>query len=592
MKRRQFLIGLIFLLILPYGCISRKQKIANLHSFAKVYGYVRWFYPGDEVTQIDWNKFTVFGIQKVQNSRNAEKLKEILLELFKPIAPSLSITEKSRNENFDICSITPSETSGLDHVSWEHYGVYLSEKSNIYKSIRINRDNLDDLYKDSVKSKNINYADLKYAIATKPGDYIKKDIGNGLTLIMPLSLYSIKKHTYPLADSSKLNLLKKRLNHLPDESLKSNKLNIRLANIIIAWNVLQHFFPYFDVIHADWEGELNRSLEKTYSVRSEADYYKVLMEMTSKLEDAHVNVSYPNIIGYGVKIKVDLFGNDLVVLASGSDQIKKGDVIKSIDGHSAFSEIREKEELFSASSNVKRYRAINAFGIKFDQNGARITLLREGKEITKKEKRFPITDQFFRSTNLNDIIDLGDSICYIKGRIQEINYLLTKLKDAKGVIIGSAGQLMELLPYMISKPAWSAHFLVPVAIYPDRVNTIWSENRWTMEPQTPSIKAKFVVLTSPSDQSTWETLLGIVNYYKLATFVGDTTAGCNGNINIIDLLDNYSISWTGMKVLKQDSSQHHLIGFNPDYPVVRTKEAVLQGRDEYLEKAIEILKEK
>jgi hypothetical protein len=365
-----------------------------------------------------------------------------------------------------------------------------------------------------------------------------------------------------------------------------------LANIIISWNVFQHFFPYFDVIHADWEAELNRSLKKTYSVRSEADYYTVLMEMTSKLGDAHVNVSYPNIIGYGIKIKVDLFGNDVVVLTSGSDQIKKGDVIKSIDGHSALSEIRGKEELISASSNVKRYRAINAFGIKFNQNGARVTLLREGKEITKKEKRFPMTDQFFRSTNLNDIIDLGDGIFYIKGRIQDINYLLTKLKDAKGVIIGSADQLMELLPYMISKPAWSAHFLVPIAIYPDRVNTIWSENRWTMEPQTPFIKAKFIVLTSPSDQSSWETLLGIVNYYKIAAFVGDTTAGCNGNINIIDLLDNYSIRWTGMKVLKQDSSQHHLIGFNPDYPVVRTKEAVLQGRDEYLEKAIEILREK
>jgi hypothetical protein len=592
MKKGRFLIGLIFLLILPYSCISKKQKIENLYSFGKVYGYVRWFYPGDEVTQIDWNKFAVYGIREVQNSRNTEKLKEILLELYKPIAPSLSITVKNTNENFDIRSITPSDTSGLNHVSWVHYGVYLSEKSNIYKSIRINRDNLDDLFKDSVKSKNINYADLKYATTTKPGDHIKKDIGNGLILIMPLSLYSIKEHTYPLADSSKLNLLKRRLNHLPDESLKSNKLNIQLANIIIAWNVLQHFFPYFDVIHTDWEAELNRSLEKTYSVRSEADYYTVLMEMTSKLDDAHVNVSYPNIRGYGVKIKVDLFGNDVVVLASGSDQIKKGDVIKSIDGHSALSEIREKEELFSASQNVKRYRAINAFGIKFDQNDARVTLLREGKEFTKKEKRFPMTDMFFRGTNLNDIIDLGDGIYYIKGRIQDINYLLTKLKDAKGVIIGSAGQLMELLPYMISKPAWSAHFLVPVAIYPDRVNTIWSENRWTVEPKTPFIKAKFVVLTSPSDQSTLETLLGIVNYYKLATFVGDTTAGCNGNINIIDLLDNYSIRWTGMKVLKQDSSQHHLIGFNPDYPVVRTKEAELKGRDEYLEKAIEILREK
>jgi hypothetical protein len=44
-----------------------------------------------------------------------------------------------------------------------------------------------------------------------------------------------------------------------------------------------------------------------------------------------------------------------------------------------------------------------------------------------------------------------------------------------------------------------------------------------------------------------------------------------------------------MKVLKSDGSQHHLIGFIPDYPVNRTIEAMLQGKDEYLEKAKEIL---
>ncbi len=587
MKNRQFLIGLIILLILPSACVSRKQKIENLYSFAKVYGYVRWFYPGDEVTQIDWNKFAVYGIQEVQNSRNTEKLKETLLELYQPIAPSLSITENNRNESFDIRSITPSDTSGMDHVSWKHFGVYLGEKSNIYKSVRINRDNLDELYKDSV----INYAYLKNA-TTKPGDHIKKDIGNGLTLIMPLSLYSNKEHTYPLVDSSNWNLLKKRLKQLPAESLKSNTLNVRLANIVIAWNVFQHFFPYFDVVHADWEAELTRSLEKTFSVNSVAKYYTVLAEMTSKLADAHVNILGTNIIGYGVKIKVDLFGNDVVVLASGSDMIKKGDVILSIDGHDVLSEIKEKEKLFSASSNVKQYRAISAFGIRFDEKDAKITLLRDGKEISIKEKRVLMTNQFFRREIPNQIIDFGDSIYYLKGEIQDINNVLTKIKNAKGVIIGSVSQLRYLLPHMIIKPAWTAHLLVPISIYPDRENIIWSENHWAFDPQAPYIKAKFVVLTSPSDQSSYETILGIVNNYKLANFVGDTTAGCNGNINTIDLIGNYSIMWTGMKVLKHDGSQHHLIGFNPEYPVIRTKEAVLQGRDEYLEKAKAILREK
>jgi len=55
-------------------------------------------------------------------------------------------------------------------------------------------------------------------------------------------------------------------------------------------------------------------------------------------------------------------------------------------------------------------------------------------------------------------------------------------------------------------------------------------------------------------------------------------------------MGGYSIMWTGMKVLKQDGSQHHLIGYRPDYPVKRTIKAIKENRDEYLEKALEILK--
>jgi hypothetical protein len=46
--------------------------------------------------------------------------------------------------------------------------------------------------------------------------------------------------------------------------------------------------------------------------------------------------------------------------------------------------------------------------------------------------------------------------------------------------------------------------------------------------------------------------------------------------------------WTGMKVLKHDESQHHLFGFNPDYPVEKTMQGIKDGKDEVLEKALEI----
>ena len=86
--------------------------------------------------------------------------------------------------------------------------------------------------------------------------------------------------------------------------------------------------------------------------------------------------------------------------------------------------------------------------------------------------------------------------------------------------------------------------------------------------------------------------MGIFEHYKIAEFVGEPTAGTNGNVNFINLPGGFNIMWTGMKVVKQDGSQHHLIGIQPTYPVQRTIKAVKDGRDEYLEKAIEILRSK
>jgi hypothetical protein len=44
-----------------------------------------------------------------------------------------------------------------------------------------------------------------------------------------------------------------------------------------------------------------------------------------------------------------------------------------------------------------------------------------------------------------------------------------------------------------------------------------------------------------------------------------------------------------MKVLKHDGSQHHLIGTQPTVLAVKTIRGVIEGRDELLEKAVEVV---
>jgi C-terminal processing protease CtpA/Prc len=74
--------------------------------------------------------------------------------------------------------------------------------------------------------------------------------------------------------------------------------------------------------------------------------------------------------------------------------------------------------------------------------------------------------------------------------------------------------------------------------------------------------------------------------------VGQPSAGTNGNVNEIILPNGFKTRFTGMKVTNLDGSQHFGVGVLPDVYAEKTMEGAREGRDEYLEKALEILNKK
>jgi C-terminal processing protease CtpA/Prc len=86
-----------------------------------------------------------------------------------------------------------------------------------------------------------------------------------------------------------------------------------------------------------------------------------------------------------------------------------------------------------------------------------------------------------------------------------------------------------------------------------------------------------------------ETLLGIVKDYHLAELVGEPTAGTNGVVTEVRLPGRYVVSFTGMRVVNHDGSRHYGVGIRPTLPALRTVEGIAAGRDEQLERAIEVV---
>jgi hypothetical protein len=91
------------------------------------------------------------------------------------------------------------------------------------------------------------------------GEMIDKQLGAGLRCLVPLALYSRNGQTIPSPEMP-LESLVTSLAAIRARDLTGEDLSVRLAAVVKAWNVFQHFYPYLDLVDADWDQVLRDSL--------------------------------------------------------------------------------------------------------------------------------------------------------------------------------------------------------------------------------------------------------------------------------------------------------------------------------------------
>lgn len=67
------------------------QQRTRVAAFARLYGVVRYFYPGDGAQQVDWNRLAVLGAGEAARARDAHALQGTLQALFAPLGPGIDV---------------------------------------------------------------------------------------------------------------------------------------------------------------------------------------------------------------------------------------------------------------------------------------------------------------------------------------------------------------------------------------------------------------------------------------------------------------------------------------------------------------------
>ncbi|MBI1851073.1 MAG: peptidase S41 [Planctomycetes bacterium] len=559
------------------------RALDNLVAFTRLYGYVRYFHPSSEAASADWKAIAIQSIPKIEGANDPDELARLLEDAVRPVAPTVRIqaTGKTPAKSADV-----GPPAGMDSpsvVSWEYHGMSVDNAAA-------------PIYFRTLLRKPAPQGQVPEGFAD-PRTPFTADLGGGVSCSVPLALFEADAKTYPRPTET-----------LPGSPAfaTGNDRTTRLADVVIAWNVFQHFYPYFDTVTVDWPASLRTALASAATDRDERAFLDTLRLLVAQLKDGHGNVAHSSDSRFATPpITWDWIEDRLVITSvntaeGGTSQFHPGDVIESIDGRKALDVLHDCERrIAGATPQYLRYRALGE-AARGDVDSTLILGIRaqKGQPFTIGAKREPSKgNDSWKEPRPKNLSELRPGIRYVNLDVigkEEFSAAVADLAQAKGIVFDLRGYPSrcgtEFLQHLTDKPIQSAYWNIPVARRPDREEWTFAESpRWNLTPLAPQFKGKIAFVTDGRAISYAESCLGIVEAYKLADIVGGPTAGTNGNVNPFTVPGGYTIRWTGMKVLKNDGSPHHGVGIKPTVPVSRTIAGVAAGRDELLEKAIEVV---
>jgi C-terminal processing protease CtpA/Prc len=108
--------------------------------------------------------------------------------------------------------------------------------------------------------------------------------------------------------------------------------------------------------------------------------------------------------------------------------------------------------------------------------------------------------------------------------------------------------------------------------------------------QSTPYAGKVLILVNELTQSSAEFHAMALRAVPGALVLGSTTAGADGNVSAIVLPGNVTTRITGVGMYYPDGRETQRIGIVPDIEVKPTIKGISEGRDEVLEKAVQLIK--
>ncbi|HDZ14609.1 MAG TPA: peptidase S41, partial [Pricia sp.] len=174
---------------------------------------------------------------------------------------------------------------------------------------------------------------------------------------------------------------------------------------------------------------------------------------------------------------------------------------------------------------------------------------------------------------------------------EDIPDIEKSFKDTKGIIIDIRNYPSTFVPFSLGSYFMSE----PTAFVKFSNGNIDNPGEFTftdnleIPAQGKPYNGKLVVLVNENSQSQAEYTAMAFRAVNNSIIVGSTTAGADGNVSNILLPGGLRTMISGIGIYYPNGTETQRVGIVPDITVKPTVEGIKQGKDEVLEKALEIM---
>ncbi|MEO5948516.1 MAG: S41 family peptidase [Chitinophagaceae bacterium] len=527
-----------------------KQQVKSLTTLGEIWGFLKYYHPAAAKGKWDWDSVLIAKIPfylKAKDKKSVSKLtKEWILEL----------------GQVNLCSncyqhVPDSIAYNLD-FSWINKNTFEAAVIDKLNYIKANRNTGNSYYVEYDKTRR------------RLVNFIHEKIYNEPAFLYPDAAY-------------------------------------RLLLLFRYWNIVNYFSPYKYLNGQVWNKLLESKIPAFYTAKDKLTYQLEYVRLINSLNDGHSTV-YSAVLDdflgkrYTVPFLCMRLKDQFVVSsilndsAAASLNIKKGDIIKEVNGKKAIKLYHMIKPYVIASNDDSRAMTFAAsFLFRAKDSIFIIKKIRGEKEITETIQLSQFNNKAISADKAWQV--LPDSIGYVDMGVLpkiEVDKMMNALRHTKAIVFDIRNYPHDTWPlianYLSAHPFAMAKIAYPDLDYPGVF--LFANPLYGKENKNP-YTGKVILLVDESSVSHAEySAMGLQAAAQTIT-IGNTTAGKDGDVTYpIWLPGGLFTRFSGLGIYYPNGVVTQRRGIKIDIKVRPTSKGLQEGRDEVIEAALDYINTK